>query len=331
MATAPAARRQSIGTDPTDRQLLERFVHDGEQRAFTALVRRHGSVVLAVCRQVLRHDQDAEDVSQGTFLVLARKAGRVAWQPSVRNWLCAVAYRLALNARAPRETASSIADSDTLLASSHPIPVAEVEEREIREIIHEELRRLPETYREPIILCYLEGKTNREAARLLGWPHGSMARRLARARRLLRDRLIQRGLIITAVLIALAWLGWLSVADRNRDGNTTAVAQLMSEFKQPRVGGIDSETTIRRLAEGNRQIEPAALREVANHAAEVGTALQSRELGSRGSAWRGYAEEMRRSAVALAEAAEQKDDPGVVLAARRLSASCVSCHKAFRR
>src|SRR5262249_38240952 len=154
MAMAPAARRQSLGAELTDRQLLERFVQDGEQPAFTALVRRHGSVVLAVCRQVLRHDQDAEDVSQGTFLVLARKANRVAWQPSVRSWLCAVAYRLALNARGPsRKTASS---DDTMCISSHPIPVAQVEDREIREIIYEELRCLPETYREPVVLCYLE-------------------------------------------------------------------------------------------------------------------------------------------------------------------------------
>jgi RNA polymerase sigma-70 factor (ECF subfamily) len=317
MAMATAARRSSVRGDETDQQLLERFVHEGEQRAFTALVRRHGSVVLAVCRQVLRHEQDAEDATQGTFLVLARKANRVSWQPSVRSWLCAVAYRLALNARTPvHETTSGTGDEwEPLEVSAHPIPLAQIEEREIREIVNEELRRLPKTYRDPVVLCYLEGKTNREAARLLGWPQGSMARRLARARQLLRERLIQRGLIITVILLAAAWMSGTF------------------DSKRPPAHGAGMETTLFRLTgyERSRDAQPTAVLEVAKRAGADAQALERHDPGAGRSAWRTHSEEMRRAAVALAEAVEQNDDPATVLAARRLHTTCVSCHKAFRR
>jgi RNA polymerase sigma-70 factor (ECF subfamily) len=312
MATA-TARRAAIGDEVTDKQLLERFIKSGEQRAFTALVRRHGSVVLAVCRQVLRHEQDAEDASQGTFLVLARKADRVSWQPSVRNWLCAVAYRLAMNARTP-STASGD-ESEWTLAASHPIPLADVEEREIREIINEELRRLPRTYRDPVVLCYLEGKTNREAARLLGWPQGSMARRLARARELLRERLSQRGLIITVIVLALAWIGCVSGGKQLPAHGTNTESTLLALTQEEQQSGLDRTTVLA----------------VAKQAGLDAVALERHDPGAGQSAWRTYLEQMRRSTLALAEAVERNDDPAAVLAARRLHASCVSCHKAFRQ
>jgi RNA polymerase sigma factor (sigma-70 family) len=167
----PQVGRQS------DRQLLQQFLSKQDEAAFAALVRRHGSMVLAVCQSILHHEQDAQDASQATFLVLARKAGSIRNQESVGSWLHGVAYRLALKAskgkrrigetekrgmRAPR-----IADSPIRrLAGS---PVDDLTWRELREVLHQELSRLPEKNRLPLILCYLEGKTQEEAARQLGW------------------------------------------------------------------------------------------------------------------------------------------------------------------
>jgi RNA polymerase sigma-70 factor (ECF subfamily) len=222
---------------------------------------------------------------------------------------------LALNARTPgRETRSGTTDEwEPLEVIAHPIPLAEIEEREIREIVNEELRRLPRTYRDPVVLCYLEGKTNREAARLLGWPQGSMARRLARARELLRERLIERGLIITVIMLAAAWMSGTY------------------ESKRPLAHGAGMEHTLLRLSEPRSDEQPTAVLAVAKRAVSDAEGLHQHDPGAGRSAWRIYAEETRRAGLALVEAVEQNDDPATVLAARRLNASCVRCHKAFRR
>jgi RNA polymerase sigma factor (sigma-70 family) len=158
--------------------------------AFAEVVRRHGPMVLGVCQRVLRHYQDAEDAFQATFLVLAEKAQRLRRPELLANWLYGVAYRTALHARQrgarrrehEREAASMCA------AKSEQ----EMGSEELRRLLDEELSRLPEKYRTPLVLCYLEGKTNEEAARLLGWPVGSMSYRLGRGRELLRKRLEAR-------------------------------------------------------------------------------------------------------------------------------------------
>ena len=187
--------RVSPGVGPpcdeaSDRQLLERFVRRRDQPAFAALLRRHGPMVLGVCRRVLRHEQDAEDAFQATFLVLAKKAHGLRRPERLANWLYGVAYRTAQHARGretrrcqhEREAASMSAAKDE----------PETFGQELRRLLEEELHRLPEKYRAPLVLCYLEGKTNEEAARLLGWPVGSMSFRLARGRELLRERLTGR-------------------------------------------------------------------------------------------------------------------------------------------
>jgi RNA polymerase sigma factor (sigma-70 family) len=178
-----------------DCELLRRFVAAREGSAFAGLVRRHGPMVFGVCRRVLNDVHDAEDAYQATFLVLARKAASVRKHEAIASWLYGVAYRVARKTRAARRACTGV-DPAPLLSSSDP--VAEAAWRELRPVIDEELNRLPEKYRAPLVLCYLQGKTNAEAAQVLGWTKGTVSGRLARARDLLRPRLARRGVALSA-------------------------------------------------------------------------------------------------------------------------------------
>jgi RNA polymerase sigma factor (sigma-70 family) len=189
--------------EETDRQLLERFARQRDESAFGVLVGRHGSMVLGVCRRLLYREQDAEDAFQATFLVLTRRADSVRWQDDIANWLYTVACRVARKLRSGltrrRETAPP-----SELVGAEPAPSADLDRQELRSILDEEVGRLPEKYRAPVVLCYLEGKSYGEAARLLGWAEGTVSGRLARARDVLRGRLMRRGLAPTgAALIAV--------------------------------------------------------------------------------------------------------------------------------
>jgi RNA polymerase sigma factor (sigma-70 family) len=179
-----------------DARLLARFVRTGEEAAFTILVQRHGPMVLDVCRRVLRHTQDAEDAFQATFLLLARKAGSIRKGESVGCWLHGVACRTAAKARARaarrRECEREAAEMQTAG------PRCEKAWQQLLAVLDEEIQRLPRKHRTPVVLCYLEGKTQEEAARQLGWPLGTVRGRLARAREQLRGRLARRGLALTA-------------------------------------------------------------------------------------------------------------------------------------
>ena len=156
-AVAPA-----VGDE--DGELLRRFVAAREEAAFAGLVRRHGAMVLGVCRRLLNDTHEAEDAFQATFLVLARRAAAVRKRDSVASWLYGVAYRVSLKARA---AAHRRPGGEPVEPISTADPAAEAAWRELRPAIDEELSRLPEKYRAPLVLCYLEGKTNEEAARLL--------------------------------------------------------------------------------------------------------------------------------------------------------------------
>jgi serpin B len=185
----------------SDGQLLERYVRARDEVAFTALVRRHGGMVLGVGRRVLRNLHDAEDAFQATFLILARKAASLDRQHSLANWLHTVAHRVALKARLSgqrrhrHETAAGTPTSEECDT---------VDLHELLALLDAALQRLPEKYRAPLVLCYLEGKTNEAAAIELGWPVGSMAKRLARARELLHDRLTSQGITASVGLSAAA-------------------------------------------------------------------------------------------------------------------------------
>ena len=183
----------------SDRQLVQRFLAEHDEAAFQVLVERHGPMVLGVCRNVLQHLQDAEDVFQAVFLVLARKAHTIRKQQALSSWLHGVAYRLALKARSRRRLAfESFADRESSSAS----PVDALTVRELTAILHAELRRLPESSRSPLLLCYWEGKTRDEAAEQLGMTAGSFKKRLEQARKLLGSRLTRRGVAPTAALLA---------------------------------------------------------------------------------------------------------------------------------
>ena len=206
-------RRTGEVVEASDRQLLDRFATGGVAAglAFDALVRRHGPMVLGVCRQLLRDPHEAEDAFQVTFLVLARKAGSIRRPELLGHWLYGVAVRTARKAKAlamqrPRrlgEDLTMVQVRSIVGGGRHEL---QVDRREEAEALHEEVGRLPEKYRVPIVLCYLEGLSHVEAAERLRWPVGTLSVRLMRARGLLRARLTRRGLAPTACLLAVEWL-----------------------------------------------------------------------------------------------------------------------------
>src|SRR5262249_7579778 len=145
-----------------DGQLLQRFTGQRDEEAFTLLVERHGGMVLGVCRSVLNQAQDAEDAFQATFLLLACKAATIRNRESVASWLYGVAYRLALKRKA--SAANGRIHETQSLERVHAGSMDDMTWRELRYVLHEELNRLPDKLREPMLLCYLEGKTRDEAA-----------------------------------------------------------------------------------------------------------------------------------------------------------------------
>src|SRR5262249_38442766 len=149
------------------------------QAAFTALVQRHGPLVLGVCRQVLRDGTLAEDAFQATFLVFAKRAASIRNRSSLGAWLYRVAYHTALTARASALRRQAHEREAALRQLDGPDTKAD---HDWQPILHQEVDRLPSKYREPIVLCYLQGRTNEEAARRLGWTKGTVSGRLARAR-----------------------------------------------------------------------------------------------------------------------------------------------------
>ena len=198
--------RRLAGRRPTaqlpDVQLLERFTTQHDEVAFEALVRRHGPMVLNVCRSVLHHEQDAEDAFQATFLVLVRKAESIRRPEALAGWLYEVAYHVAVKAQANAARRRVQERKVAPLASTDP--TLDMTLRDLRRVLHEELRRLPEKYRLPLVLCYLEGRSQEEAADQLGWSKGTLRGRLDRGREHLRRRLAARGVALSALLGATA-------------------------------------------------------------------------------------------------------------------------------
>jgi RNA polymerase sigma factor (sigma-70 family) len=185
-----------------DTVLLARFVRSRDEAAFAALVARHGPMVLRVCRRALGDPHAAEDAFQATFLVLARRAGAIRRRASLAAWLHGVAYRVSHKARAARGRCVGGDRAAENALDPRPDPLAELSARELLRAIDEEVARLPEAYRQVVILCCLEGHSQEEAARLLGWTPGSVKGRLERGRARLHARLKRRGLTLTAALAA---------------------------------------------------------------------------------------------------------------------------------
>jgi RNA polymerase sigma factor (sigma-70 family) len=206
-----SALLQQDGADLTDGQLLECFVSRREPAALEALVRRHGPMVWGVCRRILRHDQDAEDAFQATFLVLVRRAASVRPREMVGNWLYGVARRTALKARgttAKRQARErQVADMPELAANEQN------RANDLRAVLDDALGWLPDKYRVALVLCDLEGQTRKDAARQLGLPEGTLAGRLTRGRALLARRLARHGLAVSVGTLAAALAEEAAAAD----------------------------------------------------------------------------------------------------------------------
>jgi len=198
-------------------QLLDRYASRGDEAAFEALVTRHGPMVLGVCRRLLRDPADIEDAFQATFLVLVRKAGTLGERDLLARWLYGVAHRVALRARS--DAARRGARERTGIPVEPAAAAGDPDGWELAATLLEEVRRLPEKYRSPVVLCDLEGRTHEQAASELRWPVGTVKGRLARARDRLRDRLIRRGLAPSAGLLVHAL---------TRDASAAVPAALMA-------------------------------------------------------------------------------------------------------
>jgi RNA polymerase sigma factor (sigma-70 family) len=190
---------QTLG-DHSDRQLVRRALSSRDEAAFQAIVLRHGPMVYRVCWRGLRHAQDAEDAFQATFLVLAQRLRTLRKHASLASWLHGVAHRVALKARA-RAAAERRRQHEASLPES--TPPDDLPWREVRAALDGELNRLPEKWRLPLILCYLQGCTQDESADALGWSKSTLRRRLDEARDALGRRLKARGIALPAALSAV--------------------------------------------------------------------------------------------------------------------------------
>src|SRR5262245_8496932 len=179
------------GANLTDGQLLGSFLSRRDEAAFEALLRRHGPMVLSVCRRIIGNLHDAEDAFQATFLVLARKAASVVPRDAVGNWLYGVAYRTALKART-MALRRRMREKQVKEMPQLPAPMLE-NLQDLERVLDQELNRLPDKYRLLVVLCDLEGRTRRDVARQLGLPDGTVSNRLAAGRRMLARRLARRG------------------------------------------------------------------------------------------------------------------------------------------
>jgi RNA polymerase sigma factor (sigma-70 family) len=215
-----------------DGQLLDRFTQQRDEAAFAALLQRHGPLVLGVCRRLLGDVHDADDAFQATFLVLACRAAAIRRGEALASFLYGTACRVARRLRGQKARRQALHQQ-----AAHQRPEASApsaDDGETHALLHEELERLPRKYRDVLILCYLQGKTNEQAAHELGCPLGSMSRRLGRARELLRDRLLSRGAGVLAALVGPALaeqataavpaaLAWSTVETVRRHGIATAL------------------------------------------------------------------------------------------------------------
>jgi RNA polymerase sigma factor (sigma-70 family) len=204
MATVPLTsvlghlRRAVLRFDElSDAQLLALFIKQRDEAAFEVLVRRHGPMVLGVCRRMLGNEADAEDAFQATFLVLVRRAGSLTQRALVSNWLYGVAQRTALKAKSMNSIRRAKENEAAKSAR------AEVRAPDALEgLLDEALARLPDRYRLPLVLCELEGKSLKEAAEAMGCPQGTVASRLARGRTMLARRMSRNGLTVSGAVLA---------------------------------------------------------------------------------------------------------------------------------
>jgi RNA polymerase sigma factor (sigma-70 family) len=287
----------------SDEQLLEQFVvgdKESAESAFAALVARHGGMVLRVCRVVVGDEQDAQDAFQATFLILARKAGSLWVHGTVGPWLYGVARRTAFAARSAN-------------ARRHERRAAEMAPRistggdwdDLGAVLHEEVGRLPDRYRTPVVLCYLEGLTHEQAAGQLGWPVGTVRTRLSKGRERLRARMLSRGLAPAAGLAALTGCGETTAGSIPAALAAATVKGALIYAAGESIGGTVPASALALAERGLKMMNLTRWKAVAfavmaigGAAAGVVAVAQSREAADRGEA---------RTA-AGAQAAQPRDD-----------------------
>src|SRR5262249_4084543 len=230
----------------TDRELLQRFAARHDENAFKVIVRRHGPMVLRVCQGQLERPEDAEDVFQATFLVLARKADTLHWRESIGAWPLEVAHPLGQEAR--RKQLSRYARESVARPKAVADPLAEISGRELVTILDEELANLPERFRAPLLLCCLEGKTDDEAAWQLGCSPSTLKRRLRRARELLHKQLSRRGFALSAALFPLPRHQTANVPPALASATARAAA-LLAAGRSPLAAGLVSTSSVALAAE----------------------------------------------------------------------------------
>jgi RNA polymerase sigma factor (sigma-70 family) len=246
----------------SDDGLLERYLVGNEataQEAFGALVQRHGPMVLGICRHILDEEHDAEDAFQATFLVLARKGGTIRNRTVLAGWLHEVAHRIANKARAGGARRRTLERQAMAMSPTPNEPNRQAETaawNELRPILHDEVAKLPEKYRLPVILCYLEGKTNEEAAAVLDWPVGTVKGRLSRARDVLRSRLLRRGLALSAGFLLTAFAQRRVFAEVVPAELLKSTVMLARKFRAGR--GLLGEATMEPVSTGGSDL-PAEL------------------------------------------------------------------------
>jgi RNA polymerase sigma factor (sigma-70 family) len=222
----------------TDRDLLARFLREQDEAAFEALVRRHDRLVRSAVAKVLADPHDAEDAFQATFLILVRRAKSIDWRAGLGPWLYGVAHRVAVKAR---DAGRTRARKEAGARPADPEPPPDLSWREACALLHAELDRLPDRYRLPLLLCYLEGKTRDEAAAALKVSPGTVKGRLERGRELLRDRLARRGVALSAGLFAAVAAG---TAGASSPAAVSAVLDVLRGAAPARVVALTRETAV---------------------------------------------------------------------------------------
>jgi RNA polymerase sigma factor (sigma-70 family) len=221
--------------------LLERFVLEQDEAAFAEILHRHGRMVLGVCLRTLRDWHEAEDAFQATFLILARRARSGRWQASIGNWLYTVAGRVARKAKARAARCLPHQEQVQGLPSREP---AETRAEEVQQLLLEELNRLPDRYRLPLVLCYLEGKTNQQVADDLGCSLGAVWSNLSRGRSLLRARLQRHGPLLGAALCACLFGRDATAAGTAALAERTSRAAVLFASRQPITQGLASPAAV---------------------------------------------------------------------------------------
>jgi RNA polymerase sigma factor (sigma-70 family) len=230
----------------SDRQLVERALGQRGVAALQAIVHRHGAMVYRVCWRVLQHVQDTEDAFQATFLVLAQKLRTVRKHASLASWLHGVARRISVKAR---DQAAARHRRESRVSSSESMQPDDITSKELLSVLDAELSRLPDKWRLPLVLCYLEGRTQEEAAKRLAWSKSTLRSRLEEARDALARRLSERGVKLTTALSAVLLFNYVASATPAPELLARAV-EAVADVAAGKTMAMAASTTVTALAEG---------------------------------------------------------------------------------